>query len=106
MKGRILFALLFAALIALGIVSLNDLQLERVNLPPQQKTAVYIAAPPASLPESVQDMAANQPPLFLTISPGAPPADFPRIVACREPLLTQRYHIAHYQAFHFSDRAG
>ena len=105
MKGRILFALLFAALIALGIVSLNDLQLERVNLPPQQKTAVYIAAPPASLPETAQDAAVHQLPL-LTVTPGAPPADFPRIVACREPLLTQRYHIAHYQAFHFSDRAG
>ena len=105
MKGRILFALLFAALIALGIVSLNDLQLERVNLPPQQKAAVFIASPPAALPENTQDTAMNQPPL-LTVTPGAPPADFPRVIVCREPLLTQRYHITHYQAFHFSDRAG
>jgi len=105
MKGRILFALLFAALIALGIVSLNDLQLERANLPPQQKAAVFIASPPAALPENTQDTAMNQPPL-LTVTPGAPPADIFLAVACREPLLTQRYHITHYQAFHFSDCAG
>ena len=106
MKGRILFALLFAALIALGIVSLNDLQLERANLPPQQKAAVFIASPPAALPQNTQDTAMNQPPLLLSVTPGAPPADFSRVAACREPLLTQRYHITHYQAFHFSDRAG
>ena len=46
MKGRILFALMFAALMALGISSLNDLQAQKAALPLSERAAAHVAALP------------------------------------------------------------
>ena len=105
MKGRVLFALLFAALIALGISSLHDMQASSASLPPPERTAVYIAAPPAQLPHfsAPAPLAAFAPySAFIQQSAPQPP---PRCAAAAPPL-EQSYYLAFYQAFHFSDRAG
>lgn len=106
MKGRILLALLFVAFLALGISSLNDLQQEMHALPPQQKTAVYIASPPAALPDH-SDMQADALPKVADAAgkTAAPPVHISRCVY-HAPKLLQSYYLACYQAFHFSDCAG
>lgn len=104
MKGRILFALVFVALIALGIATLGEMHSESLALPPAQKTAVYIAALPAELPEppSAPAAALSVAQASAQILPATPAAAQTLV----SPPLLQSYHLAFYQAFHFSDRAG
>ena len=105
MKGRILFALLFAALMALGIAALDDIQLESSRLPVQSRLTAFITAVPApeapAAPENVQTAEKS------AVHAPSVPLQAPRI-AYREtaPVLMQSYYLAHYQAFHYSDRAG
>lgn len=104
MKGRILFALMFAALMALGISSLNDLQAQKAALPPMERAAVYLTAlPPQADP--AEDAAA----LFAKAPPAQQHFSAPQITFLRHtqaPQVLQSYYLAYYQAFHYSDCAG
>lgn len=106
MKGRVLFALLFVALIALGISSLYDMQETAASLPLEQKATAYIAA----LPAPMQDMAEEDSPRMekVPLSQYLTACQPPAPLRCRSgaPLINTSYYLACYQAFHFSDRAG
>ena len=104
MKGRILFALVFAALIALGITTFGEMHSQSAALPPAQKTAVYIAALPADLSDAppVPSQVASVARAHTQITTAAPVL----VKFFDKPPLLQSYHLAFYQAFHFSDRAG
>lgn len=90
---------------ALGIVSLGDMQLEAALLPAQSRLTVYItAAPVPDVPAAPENMQAAE----KTVS-HAPPVPVREPCVSRgekAPVLQQSYYLAHYQAFHYSDRAG
>jgi len=105
-KGRILFALVFVAFLALGIHSLGDLQSQAALLPAQSRLTVYVSAAPAaadtrSAPEPAQDLQQTE---DRTCS--LPPAPSRSVLSVRAPKLQKSYYLACYQAFHYSDCAG
>lgn len=106
MKGRLLFALMFAALMALGISSLYELQAEADAMSPCAKAAAYMPALPGAVPPGVQEEA----PLPVKALPRSSlTQDKPSAPPCCKygaPLIDTSYYRAFYQAFHFSDRAG
>lgn len=106
MKGRVLFALLFIALVALGISSLYDMQETAASLPLAQKATAYIAALPAPTPDTAEEDSplTEKATLRQEVTACQPPAP----LRCRSgaPLIDTSYYLAFYQAFHFSDRAG
>lgn len=104
MKGRILFALLFSALMALGISSLNDLQAQKAALPPLERAAVHLAAlPPQADPaDDAAALIAKAPPAQQHFS--APQIAFSQ--PAQAPQVLQSYYLTCYQAFHYSDCAG
>ena len=105
MKGRLLFALLFVCLLALGIASLNDMQATAASLPPEVRAAAFVP----SLPDPAQKE---------TPAPLSPEKAVlhkahcfyqPLLDSCikeEAPPLLQSFYRAFYQAFHYSDRAG
>ncbi len=103
MKGRILFALMFAALMALGISSLNDLQAQKAALPLSERAAAHVAAlPPVKMQSaSVSAEKALPAPQISGILPQQA-----RALSQNMPPLLQSYYLFSYQAFHYSDRAG
>lgn len=104
MKGRILFALMFAALMALGISSLNDLQAQKAELSPLERAAVHLAAlPPQADPaDDAAALIAKAPPAEQHLTAPQPAC----IRYTQAPQMLQSYYIACYQAFHYSDCAG
>lgn len=103
MKGRILFALLFAALMALGISSLNDLQAQKAALPPPERVVLHLAVLPPAEPENASVSAEKALPVIESFHMTAQ-QEQPRTQSV--PPLLQSYYLAWYQAFHYSDRAG
>lgn len=105
MKGRILFALLFAALMALGISSLNDLQAQKAALPVQKRAAAYIAVLPPSADQTDETSVSPEkaPPVLQASAPSPRPSVSTQAAA---PQIKSSYYLACYQAFHYSDCAG
>ena len=97
MKSRILFALVFVLFLALGILSLGDMQTEAARLPAQSRLTAYIAAvpladaPAAPAPLQAADKTVPCTPHLLLPAPCALRAD-------AAPQLDQSYYLAKLSA--------
>ena len=103
MKSRLIVALLFAALMYVGIQQLGEASPPAI--PPQ--LAVMQAEEVCSLPPALQTApeatlhTARLLPVLCALQLPAPVCS-----SNGTPLLSQSYYRAAYQAFHFSDSAG
>lgn len=99
MKGRLLAAIVFAALMYFGMGQLNTLQ------PPPP--AAHLLSPvqaECALPVQEHKLCAPVSPVLPQCSEYAL---YPQALAFRDaPLLLASYHRTVYQAFHYSDCAG
>ena len=97
MKGRLLFALAFCALILLGVHALPKTGEIKAPLPLRMCSR---CAPAAALPESSPEPTATE-------VRSAVPVTVPlRSVACSAPQLRMPFYRMAYGVFHLEDRAG
>ena len=97
MKGRLLFALAFCALILLGVHALP--KTGDIKAPLMLRTASR-CAPVAALPESIPEPTATE-------VRSAEPVTVPyRSAACAVPQLRMPFYRMAYGAFHLEDSAG
>ncbi|MCQ2453986.1 MAG: hypothetical protein MJ136_05460 [Clostridia bacterium] len=97
MKGRLLFALAFCALILLGVHALP--KTGEIKAPLMLRTASR-CAPAAALPESSPE------PTAMEVRSAVPATAPYRSAACAVPQLRMPFYRMAYGVFHLEDRAG